>query len=52
MKKVKITAVRKACYPSLMEKYENPIRHACVWKKARSGSRVAGQSPRAATTAG
>ena len=29
MKKVRITAVRKACYPDLMEKYENPIRHAC-----------------------
>ena len=29
MKKVKITAVRKACYPDLMEKYENPIQHAC-----------------------
>ena len=29
MKKVKITVVRKACYPDLMEKYENPIEHAC-----------------------
>lgn len=29
MKKVKITAVRKTCYPDLMEKYENPIAHAC-----------------------
>lgn len=29
MKKVKITAVRKASYPDLMEKYENPIQHAC-----------------------
>ena len=29
MKKVRITAVRKACYPDLMEQYENPIRHAC-----------------------
>ena len=25
MKKVKITAIRKACYPDLMEKYENPM---------------------------
>ena len=25
MKKVRITVVRKACYPDLMEKYENPI---------------------------
>ena len=29
MKKVRITAVRKACYPDLMERYENPIEHAC-----------------------
>ena len=29
MKKVKITAIRKASYPDLREKYENPIRHAC-----------------------
>ena len=29
MKKVKITVIRKACYPDLMEKYENPIEHAC-----------------------
>ena len=29
MKKVRITAIRKACYRDLMEKYENPIEHAC-----------------------
>ena len=29
MKKVRIPAVRKASYPDLMEKYENPIQHAC-----------------------
>ena len=29
MKKVKITAIRKASYPDLMAKYENPIQHAC-----------------------
>ena len=29
MKKVRITAIRKACYPDLMAKYENPIEHAC-----------------------
>ncbi len=28
MKKIKITALRKACYQDLMEKYENPIQHA------------------------
>lgn len=29
MKKVKITVVRKARYDDLIEKYENPIEHAC-----------------------
>lgn len=29
MKKVKITVMRVACYRDLMEKYENPIEHAC-----------------------
>jgi len=29
MKKVKITVARMARYDDLMEKYENPIEHAC-----------------------
>ena len=29
MKNVRITALRKACYPDLMAKFENPITHAC-----------------------
>ncbi|WP_027406605.1 TIGR04076 family protein [Anaerovibrio sp. RM50] len=29
MKKIRITVMRKACYHDLMEKYENPIDHAC-----------------------
>jgi len=29
MKKVKITAVKKAHYQDLIDKYENPIQHAC-----------------------
>ena len=29
MKKIKITAIRKACYDDLIEKYENPITNAC-----------------------
>ena len=29
MKKIKITVMRMACYHDLMEKYENPIEHAC-----------------------
>ncbi len=29
MKKIRITAIRKARYDDLIEKYENPIEHAC-----------------------
>lgn len=29
MKQVRITVMRKACYADLIEKYENPIEHAC-----------------------
>ena len=35
MKKVRITAVRKASYPDLMEQYENPIQHACDVEEGR-----------------
>ncbi|MBR6084841.1 MAG: TIGR04076 family protein [Spirochaetales bacterium] len=29
MNRVRITVMRKVCYKDLMEKYENPIEHAC-----------------------
>lgn len=29
MKKIRITAVRKACYKDLIQRYENPIENAC-----------------------
>ena len=29
MKKIRITVMKKALYPELMAKYENPIEHAC-----------------------
>jgi uncharacterized repeat protein (TIGR04076 family) len=29
MNKVRITVMKQASYPDLMEKYENPIEHAC-----------------------
>ena len=29
MKKVKITVMKTACYQDLIDKYENPISHAC-----------------------
>ena len=35
MKKVKITVMRVACYPDLMEKYENPIEHACSMQEGQ-----------------
>ena len=52
MKKVRIIAVRKACYEDLMAKYENPIEHACdveegmVWI-ARGGRMPEGFCPSA-----
>ena len=45
MKKVKITALRRTCYPDLIEQYENPIEHACdtqigmVWVSENGESR-------------
>lgn len=29
MKKVRITVMKKVCHTDLMERYENPIEHAC-----------------------
>ena len=29
MRRIKITAIRKTVYQDLIEKYENPIEHAC-----------------------
>ncbi|MBQ9913105.1 MAG: TIGR04076 family protein [Clostridia bacterium] len=36
MKKVKITVMRKARYDDLIEKYENPIEHACDIKEGQT----------------
>lgn len=36
MKKVLITAVRAARYDDLIEKYENPIEHACSIKQGQT----------------
>lgn len=35
MKKCKITVVKKACYQDLIEKYENPLEHACDIKEGQ-----------------
>ena len=35
MYKVRITAMRIACYRDLMEEYENPMEHACDMKEGQ-----------------
>ena len=45
MKKVKITAMRRTCYPDLMEQYENPITHACGVEIGMSWVSIGGQKP-------
>lgn len=45
MKKVKITAIRKVCYPDLMEKYENPIEHACHVEEGQTWIAYGGERP-------
>lgn len=45
MKNVKITAVRKACYNDLMEKYENPIEHTCDVEEGMVWVSVDGERP-------
>ena len=32
MKKVRITVMKKACYQDLIDRYENPLEHACDMK--------------------
>ena len=46
MKKVKITAMRRTCYPDLMEKYENPIEHACEVKEGMVWVSENGEKPK------
>lgn len=45
MKNVRITVMRKACYPDLMEKYENPIEHTCDLREGQVFIANAGQKP-------
>ncbi len=45
MKDVKITVMRKACYRDLMEKYENPIQHACDLEEGQVFLAEGGQRP-------
>ena len=43
--KVRITAVRRTEYPDLMEKYENPIEHACEVRIGQQWISVGGECP-------
>lgn len=45
MKKVRITALRKAVYPDLMERYENPIEQACCVEEGMVWLCTDGQKP-------
>lgn len=45
MKKVKITAIRKQCYPDLMARYENPIQHACDVEEGQTWVSTDGERP-------
>lgn len=46
MKDVKITVIRKSCYPDLMEKYEKPIEHACDLTEGQVFVSTDGQRPK------
>ena len=46
MKKVRITAIRKASYPDLMAKYENPIQHACCVEEGMVWVSENGEKPK------
>ena len=45
MKKVKITALRKACYADLMEQYENPLEHSCDVREGMTWVSMEGEKP-------
>lgn len=45
MKNVSITAVRRTCYPDLMEQYENPIEHTCDISLGQTFISVDGKKP-------
>ena len=45
MKKVKITVMKMACYRDLMERYENPILHACDMQLGQTFVAEGGRKP-------
>lgn len=45
LKDVRITVLRVACYKDLIEKYENPIAHACEMKEGQVFISYEGKRP-------
>ncbi len=45
MKTVRITAIRKASYPDLSARYENPIEHTCDVQEGQVWIAVNGEKP-------
>ena len=45
MKVIQITAMRRTCYPDLMEQYENPLEHACDVPIGQTWLSVNGEKP-------
>ena len=45
MNKVRITAIRQTVYTDLMEKYENPIEHACDVREGQQWISIDGKKP-------
>ena len=45
MKKVRITVMRTARYDDLIERYENPIRHACDMREGQVFTAVGWRKP-------
>ena len=43
--RIRITAIRKASYPDLMAKYENPIEHACDVLEGQEWISIDGRCP-------
>ena len=43
--KIRITAIRKASYPDLMAKYENPIEHTCDVTEGQEWISIDGHCP-------
>lgn len=46
MKKCRITVMAITTYPELMEKYENPIQHACDMRMGQSFLSLNGERPK------